>query len=394
MNAAETVYDEIDASKKGDYEMDENKSYGKIIVPKPGKVVCDDGKNHLHKVVLSLLLLALLLVGVSACVALGLETAKLKSETNSFSRQLGEDRSEFPNQIQQLNSSIQLFSQQLRSEFHNQIQQLNISVANEFVEAFRGQSMLNPAGSCAALPPSSPSGYYWVRASNGSAVRVYRDMTRSCGGVTGGWVRVAELDMTNDHQCPSGLRQLNITRRTCAKIGDQSGCSSPDNFIINYNIQYSMICGRITAYQFSSPDAFHNNTINSVYVDGVSLTHGNSRQHIRTFASATDEIEVDECPCLDGDLRTGDPLPSFVGNDYFCDTGSSDNDAVRFYGDNPLWDGAGCGPQSTCCSFNNPPWFYKQLQRPTTDGNEMRVCRDEDATNEDIAIEAVDIYIQ
>ena len=119
-----------------------------------------------------------------------------------------------------------------------------------------------------------------------------------------------------------------------------------------------MICGRITAYQFSSPDAFHNpntNTINSVYVDGVSLTHGNPRQHIWTFASATDEIEVHECPCLDGDLRTGDPLPSFVGNNYFCDTGSSDNDAVHFYGDNPLWDGAGCGPQSTCCSFNNPP---------------------------------------
>ena len=83
-----------------------------------------------------------------------------------------------------------------------------------------------------------------------------------------------------------------------------------------------------------------------------------------------------------------------MGNDYFCDTGSSDNDAICFYGDNPLWDGAGCGPQSTCCSFNNPPWFYKQLQRPTTDGIEMRVCRNEAATNEDIAIEAVDIYIQ
>ena len=101
-------------------------------------VVRDDGKNHLHKVVLSLLLLvvlALLLGVVGACVVLGVEIAKLKSDIASldshqqvgqsetearfnismqlFSQQLGEDRSEFRNQIQQLNSSMQLFSQQL-----------------------------------------------------------------------------------------------------------------------------------------------------------------------------------------------------------------------------------------------------------------------------------------
>jgi hypothetical protein len=58
----------------------------------------------------------------------------------------------------------------------------------------------SPAASCASLlafSPTTPSGYYWVRASNGSAVRVYCDMTRSCGGVTGGWTRVAELDITD-----------------------------------------------------------------------------------------------------------------------------------------------------------------------------------------------------
>ena len=42
--------------------------------------------------------------------------------------------------------------------------------------------------------------------SDGSAVSAYCDMTLLCGGVTGGWVRVAELDMTNSsHQCPSGM---------------------------------------------------------------------------------------------------------------------------------------------------------------------------------------------
>ena len=35
----------------------------------------------------------------------------------------------------------------------------------------------------------------------------------------------------------------------------------------------------------------------------------------------------------------------FVGADYFCDTGSQQM-AQRniLYSDNPLWDGAGCGP--------------------------------------------------
>ncbi len=34
-----------------------------------------------------------------------------------------------------------------------------------------------------------------------------------------------------------------------------------------------------------------------------------------------------------------------------------------FYNEDPLWDGAGCGPLNT---FNNPPWFYKELPEPTT----------------------------
>ena len=60
----------------------------------------------------------------------------------------------------------------------------------------------------------------------------------------------------------------------------------------------------------------------------------------------------------------------------------------------PLWDGAGCEAPNNCCSFNNPPWFHKQLPQPTTDNIEMRVCRDEDVSNEDIVIEVVEIYIK
>ena len=64
----------------------------------------------------------------------------------------------------------------------------------------------------------------------------------------------------------------------------------------------------------------------------------------------------------------------------------------------PLWDGAGCGPNSTCCAFNNPPWFHRELPESTTDDIEMRLCKDEnhdgDRYDENVALSAVEIYIQ
>ena len=80
--------------------------------------------------------------------------------------------------------------------------------------------------------------------------------------------------------------------------------------------------------------------------------------------------------------------------DYFCDTGVTNyRNNPGFVGADPLWDGEGCEERSSCCEFNTPPWFYKELPQPTTDDIEMRVCRDENVDNEDIAIEIIEIYI-
>ena len=134
-------------------------------------------------------------------------------------------------------------------------------------------------------------------------------------------------------------------------------------------------------------------------MDGVSLTVGNPRRHVWTFAAALGEISIDPrliCPCINTDRASqATPPTAFVGNDYFCDTGSERRSQPNvFYSDDPLWDGAGCEHQNMCCSFNNPPWFYKQLPEPTTDNIEMRVCRDEVVSNEDILIEVIEIYVQ
>ena len=344
------------------------------------------------------------------------ESQQLNSSINMLHHQLSQ---EIENESQQLNSSINMFHHQLSQEIENENQRLNSSIntINQKYLALEGntQQLINvlqstgklqsyPAASCAAVllcVPSTPSGHYWVRSSNGSAVHVYCDMTRSCGNITGGWTRAAELDMVNSStQCPSGLRQRTDSNiRTCTRNSNSGGCSSVTLF--TSNIQFSRVCGKIKAYQFGSTDAFGTgpDNIDSYYVDGISLTHGRPRQHIWTFASALDESTSSyphtKCPCTN--IHTANratPPPAFVGNDYFCDTGSSSRYANIFYSDDPLWDGAGCGPQSTCCSLNNPPWFYKQLPQPTTDDIEMRVCRNEAKSNEDISIEMFDIYIQ
>ena len=291
--------------------------------------------------------------------------------------------------VQQLNTSIISSIDGIGNLLNNTVQQLNTSVnqnTDQLGIAFRAFHSFHPA-SCAALPPSSPSGYYLVGSSISSAVRVYCDMTRLCGGVTGGWRRVAELDMTNSsHQCPSSLQQrTNSNKRTC-------GTPSPGCFSVTFStatLEYSKVCGKITAYQYGLPDAFRGGS-----VDGVSLTHGNPREHIWTFVAAYGEVSISpdkNCPCTNTNTASqASQPPAFVGNDYFCDTGSNGR-AVNgvFYGDDPLWDGAGCGPLNTCCSFNNPPWFYKQLPQPTTSDVEMNVC-----TTYTDEIETVDIYVQ
>ena len=243
-----------------------------------------------------------------------------------------------------------------------------------------GLSAQNAASSCAEVlekGPVSPSGYYWVTNATGHPHSVYCDMTRSCGGVAGGWMRVAYLDMTNtSHQCPSGLRQRTDSGvRTCAPYSDSATCSSILHESIGF--RYSSVCGKIEAFHVPMLEGFNNrvDSIDSYYVDGVSLTHGRSpRHHIWSFS---------------GGLEIG--APSFVGNDYFCEAHIATDYSINL--NNLMWDGKDCG-SSHCCSFNNPPWFSKQLLQPTTDDVEMRVCRDQSQADEDIAVQSYEIYIK
>jgi len=273
-----------------------------------------------------------------------------------------------------------------------------------------------PVTSCAALTKlgvSPSSGYYWVESSTGQSVRVYCDMTLVCGGVGGGWMRVGKLDMRDvTSLCPTGFK-LNVTEladidsgnstlpvpslRTCTVASDD-GPACSETWYKAFNVSYAAVCGRVIGYQYGAPDAFgdkHNSF--PVYVDGVYLTYDNLRKHIWTFAAAYDEIGSlpgHNCPCSDGQSANAGMLPSFVGNDYFCDTASTNRPENRLYVGDPLWDGSGCGPGNSCCSFNSPPWFYRRLPNATSDDVELSVCRDQARSEEDIGIQIVDIFVR
>ena len=52
------------------------------------------------------------------------------------------------------------------------------------------------------------SGYYWIKTDQ--VRRVYCDMELTCGGIRGGWMRIAHIDTTQGDNCPvDGARLYN-----------------------------------------------------------------------------------------------------------------------------------------------------------------------------------------
>ena len=287
----------------------------------------------------------------------------------------------------QLNKTIKL-QKSLQSDFSTRIQGIEQELNNLFVR------------SCKDLPQGSPSRFYYILTDSSGVIRVYCDssVTNCSCDASGGWMRVAYLDMTDPtQQCPDGFKLINRTEpplRTCGRpASHRDGCVST-TFPV-YGIEYSRVCGRIVGYQFGSPSGFDTleSSIDSDYMAGISLTHGLPRQHIWSFVNAQNELaNFEVCPCIHNNT---DSVPLFVGNNYFCDSavrGSSTTEGI-YHPDDPLWDGQGCGNTSTCCEFNNPPWFCKQLPQPTTDDIEFRLCENTDSIHDDSPFEFVQLHI-
>ena len=222
-----------------------------------------------------------------------------------------------------------------------------------------------------------------------------------CGG-TGGWRGAIYLDMTDPNtECPSGWSIITSdSKRTCGMVGSGSTLV----FFPVSGGPYSQVCGRIRAYQSGITEAFHGynvhgyNTIDSIYFDGVAIIYGSPRQHIWTFAAGREENNTRStnniCPC---DTTADIPIPPFVGEDYFCESGyvypGYQNSTLenRLHSNDTLWDGEDCHSNSSCCSLHNPPYFTKFLGQPTTDDLELRTCSVHGGST---AVELLEVYVK
>ena len=177
-----------------------------------------------------------------------------------------------------------------------------------------------------------------------------------CGGP--GWTLAASLDMTDPTQnCPSAWDERTESgKRVCFRQPSSSAGCDAVTFSTDGK-EYTHVCGRAIGYQYATPDAFRNgSTIDSHYIDGLSVTHGQpgDRTHIWTFAVGIDEVQgaTSTCPCVNpANIAL---VPSYVADNYFCESGVPYPDfaSSTFYPDDSLWDGDGCGPNNDCCSFN------------------------------------------
>ena len=395
----DAVYAEVNEAAANNFAMDENICYEGVSSNNTSNIRSNasvQANSNIKKVFLMLfvLVIALLLGTVCACIAFALEISSMKSKLVSC-QQHSQSHITLDEKIELLNSSI---LEQIR-QLDNRT--LELSGETQFLS-----NALNPT-SCADLPSFTDSGHYWIQPSTGQpAEQVYCDFNRQCGcGGSSAWTRVAFLNMSDPNEvCPSNWETYTSPVRACGN-GQNNIPRCISVIYPAYGLRYNRVCGRVIGYQHSDTIAFAGlaygglyDSVERNYLHGVSITHGGagSRQHIWSFASAIGDAFVAEQPRYSCSCSSSNNWPystSFVGNDYFCDTGSHASSYPRtIFASDPLWDGAGCGPSSTCCTFNNPPWFCKTLPQPTTDDLEVRIC--ESSPHRDTPIQLMEIFVQ
>ena len=267
-----------------------------------------------------------------------------------------------------------------------------------------GTIQSKPANSCQQIylaNNSSQTGLYWVVNSTGAVFQVtcrfdaFANFTSFNVNITNGFAVLSSLNMNDTtQQCPFVLKNLSSAGlRLCYK-GQSSSCVSV--YVPTYGLSYQTVCGKMAGYEIGSDDAFNtgSTSIDSWYVDGVSITYGSSpRQHVWTYAIGVYQTAaVFSCPCT----GSGKAPPSFVGNNYYCESGNSGSSWSNvLYSGNLLWDGKNCGNASaSCCSNQNQPWFCNRLNTTIVGDLEMRICTNEAANNEDVGLQSFEFYVQ
>ena len=264
-------------------------------------------------------------------------------------------------------------------------------------ELAKGIQAIHTFDSCADVFNFSiqlPSGMYSIRSGNYSINKYCSATTNNtiancCNGIPGGWKRIAYINTDESPaSCPDGFEVRNDTSNPslCRRMPISAGCSSV--IYPSYGTSYSQVCGTVRVHPEGTPDGFstHNRprngqSVNQNYVVGVSLTHGDSsnRNHIWTY-TAVIFVGGDSSGC--GNCNNN--KPNIIGTNFTCTNAHCSNADNCFR--NTLW-----GNDTKQCFGNET--FYRQLSESTTNNIEMRVCRDELRSNEEILISFVELFV-
>lgn len=286
-----------------------------------------------------------------------------------------------------------------------QLVNANEKVCSSFCNTLGSET--NPGKSCNGIyeinkASRGASGDYWIETSTG-AHQVYCDMELECGGHKGGWMRIADLNTSRGDACPTGWSKLTTPNvpdhpsiDVCQSPTTGRGCF-PTTFSVN-NASYSKICGKARGYQKATSDAFalysSTKSINGPYVDGLSITLGNPRKHVWTYAVGISDdanLHTWTCPCA---AVPGAKPHAFVGDHYYCESGTTGLQRSIIYTNDALWDGDGCvHPNNNCCADPSMPWFIRQFSVPQNEDIEARLCRDESYGNEATVIDQLQLYV-
>ena len=243
----------------------------------------------------------------------------------------------------------------------------------------------------------SGEGWYWVHDPTTDCAKksyLYPNGHPICG--EGVWMRIGFFDMNQTFsECPSPLQMfVEDGRKYCRRAS--SGCTSV--YFDSRNHKYTEVCGMVVAYQYGHTDGFSSSStsINSDYLEGISITHKSPRQHLWSYAVGNEAVPTSQsnsnCPCTA--QGTTSTVPSFIGSDYYCSSGDDGVGAPLY--PSPLWRtyGPSCVSGSTCCDNPDQPWFKKKLTQPANEDVEMRWCGDETSTSEATPTTRVELYVR
>ena len=168
-----------------------------------------------------------------------------------------------------------------------------------------------------------------------------------------------------------------------------------------HHLSYQYVCGRAVGFSYHHPCAFYyyknhgQNTIDQVYVSGLSITYGpqNGRNHIWTYAGGYQESFTHDCNCPCA-ANPGASSPPFVGQDLYCESATRYSPSTyEWFTNNTLWDGEDCYPGSSCCDNPLAPWFRRTLREKTTEDIEVRWCTTQGLTSDRVATELLELFV-